>query len=214
MFPLNMRGAADNTLATRASLLSRLKNWEDAESWQDFANTYERLIYTTALRSGLSDAEAKDVLQEVLLSVAKTIDDFRSDPKRGTFKSWLLNLTRWRIIDQVRKRGASAARKENSRTSDETATVERIPDASGDELDGIWESEWKQSLLEAAVARLRRRTKPKQFQIFELYTLRNWAGSKVAKELGVSLGQVYLVNHRLRKLLEQERVVLEQQMRG
>ena len=213
MCALDMRPSPDHSLQTRASLLSRLKNWEDAESWQDFANTYERLIYTTALRSGLSDAEAKDVLQEVLLSVAKTIDEFRSDPKRGTFKSWLLNLTRWRIIDQVRKRSALPAKKDKERLSDETPTVERIPDASGDDLDGIWESEWRQSVMEAAVARLRRRTKPKQFQIFELYALRNWDGSKVAKELGVSLGQVYLVNHRLRKLLELERSTLEQQMR-
>jgi DNA-directed RNA polymerase specialized sigma24 family protein len=88
--------------------------------------------------------------------------------------------------------------------------VERIPDRSHDVLDGIWESEWRRSLLDAAVARLRRRTKPKQFQIFELYALRNWPGIKVAKELGVNLGKVYLVNHRLRKLLQEELTLLEQ----
>jgi|SRR5690348_3977673 len=204
----------ENSLQTRASLLSRLKNWEDADSWQDFANTYERLIYSTALRSGLTDSEAKDVLQEVLLSVAKTIDEFKSDPTRGSFKGWLLNLTRWRITDQVRKRAGLPADVGNPRAADDTPTVERIPDKSSDVLAGIWESEWHQSLLEAAVARLRRRTKPKQFQIFELYALRNWAGNKVAKELGVSLGQIYLVNHRLRKLLQQEMASLEQQMQG
>lgn len=204
--------APEDSLQTRASLLSRLKNWEDADSWQDFANTYERLIYSTALRSGLTDAEAKDVLQEVLLSVAKTIDEFKSDPARGSFKGWLLNLTRWRITDQVRKRPCLAPHGDRLKAADDTPTVERIPDNSNDVLAGIWESEWQQSLLEAAVARLRRRTKPKQFQIFELYALRNWAGSKVAKELGVSLGQIYLVNHRLRKLLQQEMAALEQRM--
>jgi RNA polymerase sigma factor (sigma-70 family) len=203
----------EDSLKTRASLLSRLKNWDDADSWQDFANTYERLIYTTALRSGLTEAEAKDVLQEVLLSVAKTIDKFKSDPARGTFKSWLLNLTRWRITDQVRKRAGLPATGVETGFSDDTPTIERIPDNSKDILAGIWESEWHASLLEAAGARLRRRTKPKQFQIFDLYGLRNWPGTKVAKELGVRLGQVYLVNHRLRKMLQQELGALEKQMR-
>jgi RNA polymerase sigma factor (sigma-70 family) len=210
----NMHSSTENSLQTRASLLSRLKNWEDADSWQDFANTYERLIYTTAVRSGLTDSEAKDVLQEVLVSVAKTIDEFKSDPARGTFKGWLLNLTRWRITDQLRKRPVLARNADKPKASpDDTPTVERIPDGSSDTLTGIWESEWKQSLLQAAVARLRRRTKPKQFQIFELYALRNWPGNKVAKELGVRLGQVYLVNHRLRKSLQEELALLERQMR-
>jgi RNA polymerase sigma-70 factor (ECF subfamily) len=209
-----MRPKPEDSLQTRGSLLARLKNWDDAESWQDFANTYERLIYTTAIRSGLSDSEAKDVLQEVLVSVAKTIDDFKSDRSRGTFKGWLLNLTRWRIVDQLRKRPAAPPHDGRTRAADETPTVERIPDAGVDVLTGIWESEWRQSLLEAAVARLRRRTKPKQFQMFELYGLRNWPGTKVAKELGVRLGQVYLVNHRLRKMLEQELALLDQQMQG
>ena len=207
-----MQSTPEDSLQTRASLLSRLKNWEDADSWQDFANTYERLIYATALRSGLTHSEAKDVLQEVLVSVAKTIDEFKSDPARGSFKSWLLNLTRWRITDQVRKRPYLPPNADKPKPPDDTPTVERIPDDSNDVLAGIWESEWRQSLLEAAVARLRRRTKPKQFQIFELFALRHWSVSKVAEELGVSLGQVYLVNHRLRKVLRQEIVALEERM--
>jgi RNA polymerase sigma factor (sigma-70 family) len=207
-----MESTPDDSLRTRASLLSRLKNWEDADSWQDFAHTYERLIYTTAIRAGLTDSEAKDVVQEVLISVAKTIDEFKSDPTRGTFKGWLLNLTRWRITDLLRKRPPSPPETEQPRAPDHTPTVERIPDPSSDALAGIWENEWQQSLREAAVARLRRRTKPKQFQIFELYALRNWPGIKVARELGVSLGQIYLVNHRLRKLLRQELASLEKRM--
>ena len=212
MSSFNVHWSPEDSLRTRASLLSRLKNWEDADSWQDFANTYERLVYTTAIRSGLTDAEAKDVLQEVLLSVAKRIDEFKSDPARGTFKGWLLNLTRWRITDQVRKRSVASAGAGKHKAPDETPTVERIPDGSVDLMERIWESEWKQSLLEAAVARLRRRTKPRQFQIFDLYALRNWPGHKVGKELGVSLGQIYLVNHRLGKLLRKELAALERDM--
>jgi hypothetical protein len=36
------------SIATRASLLGRLRNWEDAESWEEFTRIYWRLIYNVA----------------------------------------------------------------------------------------------------------------------------------------------------------------------
>ncbi len=61
----------DEFIPTRQSLLSRLKDWDDRESWKDFFNTYWKLIYGVAIKSGLSDAEAQDVVQEAVISVAK-----------------------------------------------------------------------------------------------------------------------------------------------
>src|SRR4029079_2682188 len=93
--------------ATRNSLIERLGNWEDRARWQEFFDTYWRLIYGVARKSGLSDAEAQDVVQDTVISVAKNIT--RYDKKAGSFKSCLLQLTRWRIIDQVRKRSPAGA---------------------------------------------------------------------------------------------------------
>ena len=86
---LNMRDQLDPFLPTRQSLLSRLKDWDNHESWQDFFDTYWRLIYGLAVKSGLSNTEAEDVVQEVLLAVAKEMPDFKYDPARGSFKGWL-----------------------------------------------------------------------------------------------------------------------------
>ena len=191
----------DDSLATRASLLGRIKNWEDAKSWEEFTQTYSRLIRAVALKAGLTDAEAKDVEQETLLCVAKTIHEFESDPERGTFKSWLLNLTRWRIADQFRRRGPAAAPASDA-TSTRTSTVERVP--GPENLDAEWEIEWKRNIMETALARLGRKVKPKHLQIFDLYAMRHWPAGKVALELGVTRVQVYLVNHRLTKLMKRE----------
>ena len=119
----------DDSLVTRASLLGRLKNWDDAKSWEEFTQTYSRLIRAVALKAGLTESEAKDVEQETLLCVAKTIHEFESNPARGTFKSWLLNLTRWRIADQFRRRGSdpAASSPPSDGSSTRTPTVERIP---------------------------------------------------------------------------------------
>src|SRR5206468_6934674 len=76
----------DDSIATRASLLGRLKNWEDQASWQEFTETYSRLILGVAIQAGLTEAEAKDVEQETLLRVAQTIHEFESNPARGSLK--------------------------------------------------------------------------------------------------------------------------------
>src|SRR5690348_971329 len=100
---------ADDSIATRHSLLGRMKNAEDQASWQDFFNMYWRLIYGVAVKAGLSDAEAQDVVQETILTVARKIKDFETNPERGSFKSWLMQITRWRIADQFRRRPPLAA---------------------------------------------------------------------------------------------------------
>src|SRR3954469_24485520 len=97
--------APDDSVSTRWSLIARLKDWDDQEGWREFFDTYWRLIYGVAIKSGLTHAEAQDVVQETIVSVSKNMKAFKADPAFGSFKSWLLNLTRWRITDQVRRRG-------------------------------------------------------------------------------------------------------------
>src|ERR1700751_1573386 len=91
-------------IATRRSLVDRLANWGDQRRWQEFFDTYWKLIYSTARKSGLTDQEAQEVVQETIITVAKKIDKLRYDPAIGSFKGWLLQITRWRIVDQFRKR--------------------------------------------------------------------------------------------------------------
>lgn len=99
-----MSQSDESSHATRASLLGRLKSLGDHSSWQQFFDTYWRLIYGVALKAGLRDAEAQDVVQETIITAAKHLPCFHYDPKVCSFRTWLLRLTRWRIIDQLRKR--------------------------------------------------------------------------------------------------------------
>src|SRR5208282_3549195 len=94
----------EDPIPTRYTLLSRLDDRGDQDSWKDFFDTYWRLIYSFAMKSGLSEAEAQDVVQETIISVAKSIHKFKPNRELGSFKGWLRNLTRWRIADQLRKR--------------------------------------------------------------------------------------------------------------
>src|ERR1051325_6025468 len=125
-----LRSPSVDEVPTRYSLLNRLQNWDDQESWKDFFDTYWRLIYTVALKSGLTASEAQDVVQETIISVAKGIHLFELNRARGSFKSWLCNLTRWRIKDQLRKRTTPLPVR-NGRDSDPESTgfdLGQLPD--------------------------------------------------------------------------------------
>jgi RNA polymerase sigma-70 factor (ECF subfamily) len=194
----------DELIPTRASLLSRLKDWQDETSWKVFFDTYWKLIYNAAVKAGLSDAEAQDVVQETVISVFKTIPDFQYKATGGSFKSWLLKLTAWRIGDQFRNRQHHIKAKRSAGSTARTATVDGVPDPAGPELEAIWDEEWEQNLMHAATDRVKRAVDPKQYQIFYLYVLKNWPARKVASTLKVNLGRVYLAKHRIEALIKKE----------
>ena len=194
-----------DSLATHASLLERLKDLEDQDSWQQFYTTYRKLIFSFAVKHGLSGMEAEEVVQETVITVARNMPEFRYDPKRCSFKTWLFNLTLWRIQDQIRKRlpeDASIHRKPGE--TDRTATVERLPGPEEEHLVALWDAEWKQDLFERALENARTKVDEKQFQIFDLYVLQQWPARKVARSLGVSLVQVYLSKHRISRRVSRE----------
>ncbi|MCI0538024.1 MAG: sigma-70 family RNA polymerase sigma factor [Verrucomicrobiales bacterium] len=202
------------SLPTRRSLLYRLKNWDDQESWKEFFDTYWRLIYNVAIKAGLNDAEAQDVVQETVITVAKNLKDFRIDPARGSFKAWLLKTTHWRIINQFNKRRPDQLARAHRPPDDtrETATEERLPDSGGAALESVWDAEWKEHLTAAALERLKRKAKPKHFQIYFLYAIKGQSVRDVAQSLGVNVAQVYLVKHRLARQFKEEVERLEREM--
>ncbi len=200
-------------IPTRESLLSRLKDWNDDEGWREFFQIYRQLIFSTAIKSGLREHEAEEVVQETIISVAKTIKEFKYDPKKCRFKNWLGHLAQKRIADRFRKRSRElpindAAPHETSKTP----AIERLPDAGGMNLDAIWEEEWQQKLLDTAIDRVRVLVSARQYQMFDFYVVKKMPAAKVARDLGVSTAQVYLARHRVSRLLKKEVQRLDAEM--
>ena len=207
-----MKSDRPDWLPTRRSLLSRLQDWEDHESWQDFFNLYGKLIYSVAIRSGLNDAEAQDVVQETVLSVSQKMPEFRYDPAIGSFRSWLLLITYRRIADHMRKayrRNRLVTPVRDQTREGETSVLDKTPDPARPVFEAMWQEEWEKNLMDAAINRIKQRVRPRQFQIFECYVLKQWSVSKVARTLKVSVTQVYLAKHRIGKLIQQELKNLE-----
>jgi RNA polymerase sigma-70 factor (ECF subfamily) len=208
------------SLETRPSLLLRLQSGDDAESWKDFYRTYGGLIRFFAEKAGLTPDEAEEVVQETAVGVAKNLPEFTYNPKVCRFKTWLLNLTRWRIQDQLRKRKSwrnfvepSAIFHPNptlARESGSTATVERIPDPAIPEFGTEWDAAWEKNVLSRALELTKKRINERQYQIFDLYVMKGWSPEEVAQTLGISVARVYLTKHRISALLKKDVRRLEQ----
>jgi len=204
----------DEYLPTRASLLKRLRDWDDQESWKDFFDTYWKMLYSVARRSGLSETEAQDVVQDTVIAVAKQMPNFQYDPTVGSFKTYLTTITRRRIADFFRRVGREPRYQPPAHTGDYSGTglMERLPDPSAQVLDRLCEEEWVKGLFEAALARVKAKVGAKHFQIYDCYVLKGWAVDVVAKSLNVSPALIYTTKHRVTDLLREEVSRLEQQM--
>jgi RNA polymerase sigma-70 factor (ECF subfamily) len=191
----------DELIPTRETLLARLKDWRDQASWQAFFDTYWGLIYGVATKGGLTTTEAEDVVQETMISVAKHMPDFKYARANGSFKTWLLNMTRWRMADQFRKRNQHGSSVESLPDGEdgETGQLSALP-----ELEQVWDREWEDNLLHIAVTAARRKLDPFQYQIFDCYANKRWPAEKVAKTCAVPVGQVYLAKHRVTEAIRQE----------
>ncbi len=200
-------------LPTRASLLTRLHDWDDQDGWREFFDTYWRLIFNVARRAGLNEAEAQDVVQETLLAVAKKMPGFRYDPARGSFKSWLLLNVRSRIVEHWRRRASASAHLVTPAAEPSTGTglVERIAGPDGPELEAVWQKEWEANLLQAALERTKAKVSARQYLIFDLATLKEAPLAKITRTLGVNVAQVYLAKHRVGKVLKAELERLHQE---
>lgn len=201
--------AEDELAPTRLSLLERLRNLDDHGSWQEFFDTYWRLLYLAASRAGLSDADAEDVVQETVIGIARHMESFRYEPEVCSFKGWLMTITRHRIADHQRK-----ARQAQRGQQPLPENAESLEDAAAKvvadkDFENVWDEEWHKNLLEAAMERVKRRVAPIYYQIFYLHSVRGMPAREVGKLLGTSVPRVYVVRHRVARMIKSEARQLE-----
>jgi len=199
-----MSDPAEDSLLTRRTLLSRLRNLDDQESWRTFFTLYWRLLYNVARKSGLDDPSAQEIVQETVSGVARKMPEFHYDPARGTFRQWLLRITRRRIIDHLRRiyRQPPKAVVAPESLDEDEAHAAAIIDQSASAIDAAWNEEWEKSTFDAALARVRAEINPRHFQVFDYCVLKDWPASKVAATLGLNAAQVYLAKHRVAQAMK------------
>jgi RNA polymerase sigma-70 factor (ECF subfamily) len=182
---------------TRLSLLLRLRDRADDEAWSRFVDLYGPLVYGQARRAGLSDADAADRMQEVLLAVARGVE--RYDAGRGPFRKWLYTVTMNKLRSFWKKR---------SREPESADPVEIADRADPDER---WENEYRQRLFATASEIVRKQVDPLHWRVFRLAAVEGGAGAAIAAECGVKVEQVYVIRQRVRQKLSDAIANLEEE---
>lgn len=178
---------------TPASLLERLRRPGDPQAWDRFVELYTPLLYYWARRSGLQEADAADLVQEVLALLFRKLPEFTYD-RHKSFRNWLrtVTLNKWREI----RRGRVPM------TLESGAALDEIPNA--DEPAALEEAEYRRRLVQQALRALQSEFPATTWKAFELYVMASRRGEEVADELGVCVGTVYAAKSRVLSRLRQE----------
>lgn len=181
---------------TRESLLIQLRDAENREAWFEFAAIYRPMVYRMARRRGLQDADSQDLAQRVLLSVAGSISQWKSDPERGRFRSWLARVARNAIIDTFRRERPDAG--EGGSAVMQRLAQEPVP--ADDEL----EREHRREVFRWAAKQVRWEFEDTTWLAFWLTTVEGRSTADVAEELDKSVGSVYTAKSRVMKRLQEK----------
>jgi len=174
---------------TRMSLLLRLRDPRDTQAWGNFVELYAPLVYRQARRTGLQDADAADITQEVFRVVAATINQFEYDTRRGEFRGWLYRVTQNKIRD-------AAARRQTTGSGD-TAVHDLLAEQAAVTTPDDWNEEFRKSLLAWGYEQVRGRCETETWKAFWLTAVEGLSGAEVAAQLGISVGAVYVAKSRV-----------------
>jgi RNA polymerase sigma-70 factor (ECF subfamily) len=177
----------DEAPSTRQSLLIRLRDLADEETWSEFMEIYGPLIHRLARRRGLQDADADDLVQEVFRAVARAIERYDPDPTKGSFRGWLSRIARNLIINLL-----AARRRHPQGTGDPDIQrlLEHQPDR-GSEDSALFQAEYRRRLIVWAAERIRNEFSQAGWQAFWQVGVEARSPKDVAKALGMTLGSVY-----------------------
>jgi RNA polymerase sigma-70 factor (ECF subfamily) len=164
-------------MQTRSSLIQRVRDRADQDSWQEFVKVYEPLLLSYVRSRGVGDADARDVVQEVLIALLRTLPSFELDRQRGRFRTWLWQITMNALTD--------AARRQKSRQKAEVHWEPQQETLNG-EPDDAWLVAHRQRILEIVLPRIQEHTQAKTWRCFEEHVLKGRSGVEIAGEIGIT----------------------------
>jgi RNA polymerase sigma-70 factor (ECF subfamily) len=188
----------DSSLHTRPSLLARVRDVHDAESWNTFVDTYAPLVYRYARRKGLQDADAADVTQEVMAETVRCLRTFEYQPQLGRFRDWLGTVTR----RQLAHFHAKQKRRQPEKGGVLADAV--LDDSPAPPAEAAWLEEFHAQILRVALERIRPHFEAPTWRAFVRVWLENCPAVVAAGELGVPIDAIYLAKSRVLKRLREE----------
>jgi RNA polymerase sigma-70 factor (ECF subfamily) len=183
---------------TSSSLIRRVRDAADAESWREFVALYEPLLLCYVRSRGLGEHDASDLVQEIYSRLVRALPGFTLDHARGRFRTYLYRaamnaLKDWRAQNGRRNEAEDQWRKQRGEGG-----------TSGPDEESEWLITYHRRVLEFALEKVRARTRPRAWACFEEHLLRGRPGAEVAAELGLTTNALFVNASRvLQKVREQ-----------
>ena len=185
---------------TRNSLIARLSDISDHEAWREFANLYEPFIYRQGRRFGLQDADARELVQEVLIAVSKAVRNFEVSPERGRFSTWLYAVGRnvcLRYLSRIR------AQELSGHDTQVAALLDAVPTSADGHASSELSLELQRHIFVAMSQQTRSEFHPNTWAAFWQTAVENYSIQSVADGLKMSVGSVYVARSRVMARLKQ-----------
>jgi RNA polymerase sigma-70 factor (ECF subfamily) len=177
---------------TRPTLIMRIRDAEDSRAWDQFVEIYTPMVHAFCMRRGLQAADASDVVQETMRSVAGAIPRFEYDPVRGTFRSWMFTVARNKLNNYFRK---SKRQPQGTGGTTMLEKIEQHPDGADEEA--VWETEYRRQMFHWAADMVRSHFKEETWQAFWRTAVDDEPVDTVAAALGMRRGTVYVSRSRV-----------------
>ena len=178
---------------TRRSLVVRLTTARDEAAWGEFLSLYEPLILRLIRKRGLQDSDARDVCQQVLTAVASDVGQWKPDGRPASFRRWLFQIARNRVLKFLLKARAMA---KGTGGTDAQIQLNTYPDPrtlTAAEFDG----EYRQQLLNWGAEQIRGEFHDTTWQAFWRTCVGGLPVADVAATLGTTAGNVYVARSRI-----------------
>ena len=167
------------------------------EGWSRLVHTFGPIVYRWCRASGVSDADAPDVVQEVFATVARQIESFERRKERGSFRSWLATITRSRVRDFYRRQA------KRSVAAGGTEALQRLQNEP-DELDStITVNGIQHQLLRHVTESVKAEFEDTTWQAFWMTAVEEKRAADVAEALGMNVASVYQAKSRVLRKLRQ-----------
>ena len=185
---------------TSLSLLHRLRNSPESESWNRLARLYTPLLGVWLRKYDVQDSDADDLVQEVLLAVSKDLGKFDHSGRPGAFRGWLKAI----LVNRLRKFWRARDRHPQAHgDSGIDAKLAQLDDPAS-EMSRIWDRQHDQYVLRQLLALAEPHFAPSTWKAFCRVALDGAKPDVVAQELGISLNAVCIAKSRVLSRLRQE----------
>lgn len=185
---------------TPPSLLERLRDRSNPADWQRLSDVYRPWLLGWLVRQGLHEADAEDLVQDILIVVLRELPHFQHNQRAGAFRAWLRTIAVHRLRDAIRGRRYRPTANGDSAMLEQLHQLEDPASA----LSQQWELDHDRQVVNRLLQYIEPDFQQTTWKAFLGVMVEGQKPAVVAEQLSISVNAVLLAKSRILARLRQE----------